>query len=76
MKRMVVEQEDVMIGLNKDINLDKAVTLHRDLHRMYQLAWSADKKNTYKADLAVNINVPFDGITDLSEYLRMLRLRV
>ena len=76
MKRMVVEQEDVMIGLNKDINLDKAVTLNRDLHRMYQLAWSADKKNTYKADLAVNINVPFDGITDLSEYLEEYAIRI
>ena len=69
MKRMVVEQEDVMIGVNKDINLVKDVELFRDLHRMYPIAATDNEKNAYKSDLAVNINVPFDGVTDLNDYL-------
>ena len=76
MKRMVVEQEDVMIGVNKDINLDKAVALNRDLHRMYQISWTADAKNTYKSNLAVNINVPFAGTTDLNEYLEKYAIQI
>lgn len=76
MKRMVVEQEDVMIGVNKDINLDKAVELNRDLHRIYPVAWSATDKNTYKANLPVNINVPFTGTTDLNEYLEKYAIQI
>jgi len=55
-KRMVVEQDDAMIGITiKDGNLNDQVTTFTDLTHMYAEELNAAQRNNY---IASNINVP------------------
>ena len=55
-KRMVVEQDDAMIGITiKDGNLNDQVTTFTDLTHMYAEELNAAQRNSY---IASNINVP------------------
>ncbi len=76
-KRMVVEQEDVKIGLNRNKANKEDLTLKnfQELSQMYEQAATATDVQTYLDQVPVLLEVPFAGTTELSKLVETFAVK-